>query len=71
MKKYEFKNGNRIDTKTGVQVYTGAKSAVSPEEKTLMDIAGGKTPETDYERRLAKNIEKIKKLGGVVEIPAM
>lgn len=41
----------------------------SKDEKDLVAITNGKTPVTDYEKKLAKDIKEIKAKGRVVEIP--
>jgi len=42
---------------------------IPADQRSIVNITLGKTPQNDYERELAADIERIKKAGYIVDIP--
>lgn len=69
--KYRIEGEYRINVKTGIAVYIGKKSAVSPPEKRLMAMINGDQPQNESEERMQKQIKEIAARGHIVDIPSM
>ncbi|HEV8079561.1 MAG TPA: hypothetical protein VGP43_02530 [Chitinophagaceae bacterium] len=45
------------------------KPILNKSEKQLLDLSLGKKPETEKEKKLAKQMKEIRDKGGIVEVP--